>query len=183
MKGFTIIEILVFIAISAVLSAVAIGYSHTGQNQVALYVEASKISQFILQAKELSIATYGESGVSCAYGVSLDLTNQTYSLFSYLPAGSPPCPAAVGITSIAPSDITQYTQGTWNVHLLQNIVMKDGGNNDSVQYVIFLPPAPTTILLDNGPGLVHKTSYVYLSTADGSASTVVSVNVAGQVSF
>ena len=183
-KGFTLIEILVIVAISAMLSSVAIIYSHTGQNQVALYVEAQKISQFILQAKELSVSTYGNVGVSCGYGVAFDLSRQTYSIFSYVPAGAPPCPAAAGVNSIAPADMAQYTVGTWNVKPAPNIVMKDGGgSNDSIAYVLFYPPAPATILIDNGAGLVHKTSHVYLSTSDNGVSTVVTVNTAGQVSL
>jgi prepilin-type N-terminal cleavage/methylation domain-containing protein len=182
-KGFTLIEILVFVAISAMLSTIAILYSRTGQNQVALYVEASKISQFILQAKELSISTYGNAGVSCGYGVAIDISRQAYSIFSYAPSGAPPCPAAASVSSIAPADTAQYTPGTWNVKPAQNIILKDGGNNDSIAYVLFYPPAPATILIDNGAGLAHKTSYVYLSTSDGAASTIISVNTSGQVSL
>jgi prepilin-type N-terminal cleavage/methylation domain-containing protein len=184
MKGFTIVEILVVIAVSAMLSALAITYTNVGRNQIALSVESAKISQFILQAKELSIATYSGSGASCAYGVFFDLVNQSYSIFSYNPAGAPPCPTASAVTSIGPNDMAEYTPGTWNVKLSRGISMSAGSAGDSIQYVMFYPPAPTTIFVDNGTdGLAYQTSYVYLSTIGNTASTNISVNPAGQVSL
>ena len=60
-KGFTLIEILIVLAITAVLSGLAIVYTHVGQNQISLSIEESKIAQLILEAKELSIATYSRT--------------------------------------------------------------------------------------------------------------------------
>jgi prepilin-type N-terminal cleavage/methylation domain-containing protein len=183
-KGFTIIELLIVIAVSAMLAAIAIVYTRSGQSRVALSVEAAKISGFMLRAKELAVATYSGSGASCGYGVAFDITNQTYSIFSYNPAGAPPCPRASNIVSIAPSDIASSTPGTWNVPMPPGVIMQSGSNCDSIQYVLFYPPAPTVFLVDNGlAGFAHQTSYVYLSTTDGNASEVITVNQAGQVTL
>jgi prepilin-type N-terminal cleavage/methylation domain-containing protein len=185
-KGFTLIELLVVIGVSVVLSAIAISYSKIGQNQITLSVEEAKISQFILQAKELSIATYTGGSASCGFGMYFNVPAQRYSLFSYNPAGAPPCPKMNAITSIGPADIGQYTPGTWNVAVSRGVKMtlSPGGANDSIAYVLFYPPAPTTFFIDNGASdIVQQTSHVYLSTTDNSASAVVTVNPAGQVSL
>jgi prepilin-type N-terminal cleavage/methylation domain-containing protein len=91
-RAFTLIELMVVLGISAVLSALAITYSKIGQNEVALSVEESKVGQFILQAKQLAIATYtvppSTAAASCGFGVTFNLaaTPQTYSVFVYDPA-------------------------------------------------------------------------------------------------
>ena len=103
-SGFTLIEVLIVIAISAMLAGIAIGYSGVGRNQTALSVEETKISQFILQARTLAIATYGNTNGVCGYGVSFNPTTQTYSLFAYVP-GLSSCPSALDITPASVEDI------------------------------------------------------------------------------
>src|SRR5665213_2287500 len=90
-KAFTLIELIIVVAISALLSTLAITYSSIGRNSVSLSVEASKISQFILQAKQLSIATYTSASASCGYGVAFNMAAQTYSIFAYDPVGVASC--------------------------------------------------------------------------------------------
>ena len=80
-NGFTLIEVLIVIAISAMLAGIAIGYSGVGRNQTALSVEETKISQFILQARTLAIATYGNTMASAAMEFCLTPPTQTYSSF------------------------------------------------------------------------------------------------------
>ena len=63
-SGFTLIEMLIVVAISAMLAAIAIGYSGVERDQTALSVEVTEISQFILQARSLAIATYGNAAGS-----------------------------------------------------------------------------------------------------------------------
>ena len=46
-SGFTLIEILIVVAISAMLAAITIGYSSVERDQTALSVEETEISQFI----------------------------------------------------------------------------------------------------------------------------------------
>lgn len=186
--GFTLIEVLIVVIVSTMLSAIAIGYSGIGRNQIALSVEATKISQFILQARSLSIATYGTAATTCAYGVSLNAAAGTYSIFSYLPAGAPPCPSAgspaITLASIsAPLVLSQkYTDGTWNVHL-QNGVKMSAAAGDSMIAVLFYPPNPNTFLVCTGGGACAASGKVYLSTSDGSMSRTITVNSSGQVNF
>jgi len=78
---------LVVIGITMLLSSIAIGYSKIGQNEVALTVETSKVAELILQAKELSINTYGltESGAkACAFGVHFDVAAKLFAFCLHL---------------------------------------------------------------------------------------------------
>lgn len=204
-NGFTLIEILIVVAISAMLSAIAIVYSSVARNEVALSVETAKIAGFIFRAKDLTIATYNTSLGTCAYGVSFDIPGNTYSLFAYNPQNYPPSHSAAppchgsSLASTSPiyaDEIGQYSENTWNVPVTQGVRMQSGGNGDDATIVLFYPPAPKTFISREGMGFgsanfldpntppnTDITSKVYLSTIDGSASSIISVNGAGQVTF
>jgi len=190
-RAFTLIETLIVIAISAMLAAIAVGYSSVSRNEVSLSVEAAEVSQMVLEAKSLAIATYGNAAGACGYGVSFDYSNQTYSLFTYVPQGFPSCPSAASTTEIAPGDMQEYTGGTSKVAIANGVVLSPGSSNDGVAVALFYPPAPQTFIARNGDfdsnsgeyTFTNENSNIYLETVDGSASTAISVSSAGQVSF
>jgi type II secretory pathway pseudopilin PulG len=181
--AFTVIELLVVVAISAMLSTLAILYSSIGRNQISLTVEESKIAQFILQAKALSIATYTNSSDVCGYGVRIDVADQTYSIFAYSPVGSPPCPSVAGITGISSSDEAPAAQGTWQVPVSSGVQLTS--DIDSLAAVMFYPPDPDVFLSEDNATFdaPAKTLHIYLRTVDGKNSATISVNPEGQVSF
>jgi prepilin-type N-terminal cleavage/methylation domain-containing protein len=203
-KGFTLIEILIVLAITAVLSGLAIVYTHVGQNQISLSIEESKVAQLILEAKELSVATYSSNSATCAYGVAFNYASSSYSLFAYnaavtsLPGyvGRPICPSLAS-TSVAfdTSAVQQYQSGSWQVHTAPGVVFDGSGGaaSDTIQYVLFYPPDPCTLISLVGQtfksdcssitGNPPPAAYVYLSTVDGSMSRTITVNPAGQVSL
>ncbi len=189
MRGFTIIELLVVLAISALFSTLAITYSSVGRNTVALTVEESKISQFILQAKQLSIATYASGGTkSCGYGVvfNLDPTPplpQTYSIFSYDPGpGDPTCPSG-SITGISSDEEKPYTDGTWQVPISSGVRL--ASSSDNLAAILFYPPVPTVFLSSDGATFSTTVSSlnVYLESVDGENNKTMAVNSEGQITF
>jgi prepilin-type N-terminal cleavage/methylation domain-containing protein len=203
-KGFTLIEILIVLAITAVLSSLAIVYSHVGQNQISLSIEESKIAQLILQAKELSIATYGSNNATCAYGVAFNYAptaaSSTYSLFAYNAAAVSPlyggrliCPSLASTSAaIMPAAIQPYESGSWQMHTAQGVMLINGTSpaSDTIQDILFYPPDPCTLISTDGltfqsdcNNTPPPPAYVYLSTIDGSLSRTITVNPAGQVSL
>ena len=203
-RGFTLIEILIVLAVTAVLSSFAIIYTHVGQNQISLSIEESKIAQFILEAKELSVATYSSNSPTCAYGVAFNYASSTYSLFEYNAAVVSPeyggrqiCPSLTS-TSVAfdTGAVQQYQSGSWQVHTAQGVVLDGSGGaaSDTIQYILFYPPDPCTMI-----NLVQQTTFlsdcssiagsppsaadVRLSTVDKSMSRTITVNPAGQVNL
>jgi prepilin-type N-terminal cleavage/methylation domain-containing protein len=204
-KGFTLVEMLVVIGIMGLLSGLAIVYSHVGQNQISLSIEESKIAQLILEAKQLSVATYGTDTATCAYGLQFNYatsTYSTYSLFAYDSAASSTsggrliCPS-IASTSAAfvQADVVPYQSGTWQIPVAQGVVLIDNGAaSDTIQDILFYPPDPCTLIsLDGqtfqsncnsgGNNSPPAESNVYLSTADGSLSRTITVNPAGQVNL
>jgi prepilin-type N-terminal cleavage/methylation domain-containing protein len=201
-KGFTLIEILIVLAITAVLSSLAIVYSHVGQNQISLSIEESKIAQLILEAKELSIATYSTNSATCAYGVQFNLASSTYSLFAYNDAvsstqylGRSVCPSLASTSAaIDPNAIQEYAAGSWQIHTAPGVVLDDdSAASDTIQDVLFYPPDPCTLIsLDGQTAFLTdcvsgsnppSEAYIYLSTSDGSLFRTITVNPAGQVSL
>ena len=202
-KGFTLIEIIIVIAISAMLATIAIIYSQNSQNQVTLSVETSKIAETILQAKNLSIATYYTSTSTCGYGAWINVASNTYSIFAFDPdpanyggAGSiPPCPGTAAVTAAGimvadgsgpGAEVAQYSPGTWETQVTNGVHLVSGGLGDDLSLVLFYPPDPTTLVststADPHP-LGSGSATVYLETADKKTTATISVNSAGQVSF
>jgi prepilin-type N-terminal cleavage/methylation domain-containing protein len=194
-EGFTLIELMVVILITALLSALTIVYSHTGQNEVTLSIESSKISQLILQAKELSIATYSAGANTCAYGVHIDYTNQDYSLFAYDSAtssgGSGPiyCPTYASTTAdgVILADMQPYGTGaTYNIHISSGVVLvSSSAANDVLTDVLFFPPSPFTLISRDDATFMNpaQSSKIYLKTIEGNNNGTISVSPAGQVGY
>ncbi len=170
-RGFTLVEMLVVIGITTLFAAMAIGYSHVGENENALTVETAKVAELILQARELALDTYGGSLVSggtqnaCAFGVRFDYTNQTYSLFAYEPsAPGVRCPSIASTTIIGlgsaqnPSSyIKEYDAASWQIPPAQGVqltggvlpvscVNAEGSNGDVINDIVFYPPNPTMLV-------------------------------------
>ncbi|HEY5221337.1 MAG TPA: prepilin-type N-terminal cleavage/methylation domain-containing protein [Candidatus Paceibacterota bacterium] len=204
-KGFTLIEILIVIAITAVLSGLAIGYSHVGQDQISLSIEESKVAQMILEAKELSIATYSQNNATCAYGVEFDFATSSYSLFEYNSATSTgsgsrsTCPSIASTSAaIDQGAIAKYTSGNWQVPTASGVILVSSTNpiaSATIQDILFYPPNPCTLIslvgqttfqsdcnsgTNNNP---PPEAYIYLRTTNGSLSRTITVNPAGQVSL
>jgi prepilin-type N-terminal cleavage/methylation domain-containing protein len=190
-NGYTLVELLIVIAISAMLAAMVITYSGVGRNEVSVSVEAAKIESYILKAKNLAIATYDSDPNTCGYGVDFSIASDTYSLFAYQPglttAGCPSVASVMtaGITAAAISS-SSISSNDWNVAPPNGVQLMDGGNGDNLVVVLFIPPAPAALISRDGSTFLAATStpsYVYLRSTDGATNANVSINSAGQVSL
>lgn len=176
-SGFTLIEILVVISITAVFSLMSLTYSKAGERQTALYVEAQKLAGLIFRAKSLSLTTYRDANPNrCGYGIEINYAAKTYSLFAYQEPSVPNCPS---LTSAPPNFRTMIS--TYAID--SRLVLKNSAS-DSLSLVLFVPPNPKTLIsFDDGASVSGGPAQVYLETSDSLAQRTIAINSYGQVDF
>ena len=173
-QGFTLVELLVTVSITALLSSFVIVYTSRGRAQTTLFVEQAKVGQVIIRAKSLAISTYDSATSLCGYGVHFDIPAGTYALFSYTASH------CAQISSIDPTDAAAYAE-LQRFSLPKALIFEQ--SPDSLQDVFFLPPDPTTFVWSGGVLLASGSGAVRVKTADNVYLRVVQVSTAGQVSF
>jgi type II secretory pathway pseudopilin PulG len=167
--GFTVIELLVVIGITGLLSSYLIIYSGTSREQLALSIEASRLAQVIARAKSLAISTYGASGGLCGYGLHVDYAAQRYSVVSF---DSPTCTGLSALPNTTTT--TSYTLAP-EVRLVSA--------SSSLTDVFFLPPDPKTVLNIGGILVTDQTGSIILEARGGSARKTIRVSSGGQITF
>jgi prepilin-type N-terminal cleavage/methylation domain-containing protein len=196
-RGFTLIELLIVVTISAFLSGLVILYSSVGRNEVSLSVQSTTVAQLLSRARSLAISAYANpTGVhGCAYGIVFDGSANTYSLVMYsVPAGSASCPNAHTVLTdgVSAGDLVQYTIDTWQIPLGAGVKFNPVHATDPLSLVLFYPPDPTVLLSvtpcasgDTGChySFGNRSGNVYLETGDAAASSIVTVDAGGQISW
>lgn len=172
-KGFTLIEVIVVVSIITILSGYLLVYTGRSRGQIALSVEQAKLAQIISRSKALAISTYGVSQAPCGYGVSMQYSAGTYTLYSYT---IPDCATISGIDATSPGYAALQT-----FSLPKNIVWDD--DSAKLDAVLFVPPDPQTLLWSNESPLINASGNIYLKTQDGASRASISVNQSGQISF
>ena len=165
-KGFTILEMLVVISIMALLSALLILYSRTGENQVILFREQSRLITALNRAKSLSVQLYNAPETPCAFGVHF--SQNSFLIFRDL---APDCLNA-SHTYNDPSEIFE------NYQLSPKVRFRSLDPLLTLSDIVFIPPDPKTIIDDDSN---KSEATVILETLDGNASVNVKVNNAGQI--
>lgn len=163
-KGFTVLEMLVVISIVILLSSVLILYSRTGENQIVLFRDQSRLITGLNRAKSLSVQAFNAPDLSCAFGVHFSKTENAFLIFRDLATN---CRDADHVYSDAGEIFENYP-------LSSRIQFGETTLTD----IVFIPPDPV-ILIDND---FNKTeAMITLETLNGNASLTVRVNNAGQV--
>lgn len=185
MRGFTLIEILVVVAVSAVVLGSFIAYNSASRAQLALSVEQAKIAQLILKAKSLTISSYSssESG-RCGYGFSVDYSAGSYSLNRYDVLDNADCDAiyAGQAADLQNTDVTVLERYSLDPNLRFRVLLAN------LEDVLFIAPEPKTFLEVGGrlfrDRLVRGTVRINLETkARPIRRASVTVNSFGQVGF
>ncbi len=183
-RGFTLIEVIVVIAITAILSSILISYSHRSRQQILLGVEKSKVAQTLLRAKALALAGFTKPAGNpppCSYGFFIDYGANSYSLFEYKPPPPTTCDEILTVTSIDDSD-PAYFHKTETSILDRDLSFGNGA--DRFGYIIFIPPDLKTLVFDESKNLFSAPMNIYLETKDGSLSSKIVVShLTGQLSF
>ncbi|MDD5711044.1 MAG: type II secretion system protein [Candidatus Colwellbacteria bacterium] len=178
--GFSLIEILVVIAIISILATILLGYSRNSSRQILLTSLITKTEAIIANARANSIQTFfnDPGSLICAHGVEFNLTDKRAHIFQIQSEGAP-ClerdqsdqyhPENLGPNLVKFDDLSgasyqlNFASEQFNVEL--------GENNF---YVVFIPPDPVilisdgdseqdsaklTIQVDNLKGSVEVTKY------------------------
>lgn len=173
--GFTLIEMLVVVTITVLLSSFLIVYGTGSRQQIALSVEAAKMAQVILRAKSLAVATFNYPVVPCGYGVHIDYLTGSYHIFRYEETISACSNLDPGLLSHSypPRSIIQSFQVDGNVQFVD-----DAGQ---VEDILFIPPNPRVLVWD-GAGYITE-GVISLVSKNGSSRVDVAVDSSGQVTF
>lgn len=161
-KGFTLVEILVVMAIIAVVSASLILYSRTGERQIILFRDQAGIIAALSRAKSLSVATFGQAGVPCGYGVHFEAPRK-FLLFKDLASD---CSAADHVYS-GPNELF----GSFELNQSLNF------GNLTLTDIVFIPPNPKVVITPLGDEAI-----INIKTVDGGSSSTIKVTSAGQIS-
>jgi len=161
-NGFTLIEVLVVISILTLLTSVLLLYNRTGEQQILLTQEKTKIMGMILRAKSLSVATFVSGQPACGYGVHL--TDNGYILFKDL---ADPCPGDRVYTTDDPAEF------------MENFVLGPRVRFSAlpVRDILFIPPDPKVLI--DGSEIIDQIK-ITLMAEDG-GQTALSVTSAGQI--
>lgn len=101
-EGFTLIETLIVIAVTAILSTIFIAYSNSSNGQLPLYTSQAQVIGVLQHAKSLALDKYttGPGGTTtCAFGVNFSTSTGAYFIY------------AAATTSATCTGMTDYTWG------------------------------------------------------------------------
>lgn len=184
--GFTLVEIIVSVAIVVILSGTLIVYSRRAEKQILLNVEKAKVAQAILRTKELTLAGFTKPPSNpppCSYGFRINYTNETYSLFEYIPPAPTTCDNILTITSITPNP-PNYRETESNT---LNPKLDFDTGPDRLGYLLLVPPDPKVLLFDEGGNIFQNNPMnIYIRTDDPvnpSGATIRINNITAQLSF
>jgi prepilin-type N-terminal cleavage/methylation domain-containing protein len=182
--GFTLIELIVAIAIMGILSAVVISNFQRGNESQRLQLAADTVINAIRTAQEQSLNPKAVSSISCArgnipaeYHIKFDSTANNSSAFTLL--GTDKC----GVSGVLLQNFKLPTK----VHLkLVNGLNRDGsfvGGSGGILDISFLPPFGKTTASVNGDGFISFTqSKVIIESNTSSLSkTVILDGLSGRV--
>ncbi len=178
--GFTLLEMIVVVGITTLLTGILIIYSNQSRSQILLNSEKAKVAQTILRSKSLALAGFTDPPSfppPCSYGFFIDYSKSAYSLFEYTPSN---CADILNTSFIdkASPDFRLFSTDS----LPKNLAFDLGV--DRLGYVIFIPPDPDVLVFDETGTLYFNPMAIYLKTQDGSLKTKININhQTGQLSF
>lgn len=183
-SGFTLLETLVVVGITVILTSMVAGYSREGGRQLALVATETKMLNMLSRAKFLSIETFfggGRSGDQriCAYGVRIE--GDQMFIFQDVSTNKT-CQEGQGDNDkqYTPTPgLNERLTGELNEIKLQDTPVGFTGETD-LREVIFIPPDPQTKIKRTDNSEVEEAK-LSVKIKEGSGSFVITVNKYGQI--
>lgn len=194
-RGFSLIEALVVVGVTVILSTILFTYTRSSEGQVVFFKEQSLLVSSILRTKAFAIETFQPelqppgSGLPlparvCAWGISIDKGAGKYVIFRDDPDQ---------VTSLCPGDYQRDLGGGEDfetfaldsrviISCLATILNPNDictiGTPHQTLDVIFTPPDP---VVNFNPGDSDSKAVVELTLMNGTRSTTIQVGKGGQV--
>lgn len=181
--GFTLIEILVTLAILATLSAVMIGYSAESGKQTFMLLTRESIVQLLNRAKANSLAAYSSGNTLpdmsvCGYGVHVDSAADTLSIFQ---SNSADCNTRTDYSFSSSTDIV--LTGSLDLYKIDSTKLQivPNATTTQLQDVVFTSPNEQTYI--NGQRTITDAGISLELLSDPNEKIEVDINNAGQISW
>jgi prepilin-type N-terminal cleavage/methylation domain-containing protein len=182
-RGFTLVEVVVTMAILIIFSGILVGYNQTSSRQLILVSYQAKLMSLISRAKSLSTSTFLDNlnssynpgdPITCAYGAHVDKTSGEIFIFRDMAVD---CQSSDNKYS-GNSERNNLT-GDLNIFKLDfktSEFMSETDLND----VIFIPPDPK-VIINSDINIVQAQIGLKLKNSDAS-KVIIKVNNVGQIS-
>ncbi len=183
--GFTLIDMLVTISITLILSGILIGYGKESGKQLLLINNQAKLVSLISRAKSLSTTTFIENSLPittggperiCGYGIHADQGKGEVFIFKDRPdPQSIDCATSDNKFSSGDEKLSEQL----DVLNLASQAVKFAPESDLID-ILFIPPDPT-IVINGDKSMQAKEATLVIETKDKSSKVVVKVNNAGRI--
>ncbi len=173
--GYTLIEILVVISVTTILSGFLISYNSTGRQMIAIQTERAKIGQMISRAKSLALSNYTKNPQPCGYGLHVDYAGGTYAIVGYMDPGN-----CVSTSTIDFTNFIVIESSTVRSPLRLRRPIAPARRLDDVAFVA---PDPRVYVLSEGAILANGSASIRIVGTPGTPTGTVSVSTAGQINF
>lgn len=182
--GFSLIEMLVVMSITLLLSAILIGYTRGAGRQLVLISGQAKIVNLISRTKSLSVATFlDEQGLRtdpsapkiCGYGVHVDKGAGQVFIFRDLAVD---CSADDPMRRYVFDDKDVKLTSTLDTFSVPEATVQFG-DDTTLTDVLFIPPDPT-VVVNALPSL--ESAKLTLQSKDKALSVLVKIDNAGKIS-
>lgn len=179
-SGFTLVEVIVVLAVTTMLSALILVYNASTRETLRLFTEKARVAQLILRSKSLALSTYAGGNGLCGYGVHFDRGANRYELVAYRPAD---CRDRSRVDTEASFDVVE--QSSFDLPPTLDFGAPQGtGGRDEASYVIFIPPDPTVLVAQEDGSLASQgVGVIDLYIKGRTTGAMVVVNAAGQVTY
>jgi prepilin-type N-terminal cleavage/methylation domain-containing protein len=178
-SGFTLVEIIVVVTVTLVVSTILIGYSRESSRQLFLINHQANLVSLMARAKSLSITTFLEdplpAGPSdpriCGYGIHVDRGAGEVFIFRDLAIN---CDVGDKIYGFGDVKLT----GQLDIFKLDTSISRFAPDT-TLMDVVFVPPDPRVVI--NGSASTLE-AVISLELKDMSRKAIIKINNAGTIS-